>query len=582
MRPLRAVAAALLLAAACAPPGAGVDAGRDGDDDAGATAPRFDGGGNVDAGITPDAGRLHDGGTVEDDAGPRDAGAGDAGAADAGHSDDGGLGAGGLDDGGVDAGADPVVDGGAVDAGADGADAGSVDAGPIARPDAGRREDVCPDAGCLPPADVVASGVFGGSRGDYAHVVRAFDDRVLVAGSRRVYDAGPGGGFVAGLHLDGGVVWQLLVDGDPQSAVLALVPFGDGVAFAGRVHEDGAVFAAGTPTEITCAPRAEGSAFVATAALDGALRTAACFASGGPPYAETAADLAVLDDGALIAVGVLGGPDWGRADVDDAGDPPAGVGSAFVARFTADGALEWSLRAGPGTTGANAVAAAEDGGFVVLGHAEGDAVVVGRDGVDVPLPAADARLFLARYTAAGALVAAAPIADTVLFSRMARLVDGRLAVLLPADATIALPDGGVAAASDDEALVAIVAADFVPQGVVGIPATTTVSTDAVAARAGGGYVVVGAFGGVLFPGTAAARAAPGGFAPYLASFDEGGAPTSVVVVGGADFSNRVTVDEQDRVGWGVWATGDAPSIDEEPPLPSFGDVDGLWVLLDMP
>lgn len=156
-----------------------------------------------------------------------------------------------------------------------------------------------------------------------------------------------------------------------------------------------ATLAAVTTVALHVSPSA---AVVSTGDASGIVR-----ALGGTGF-DSAIDVAVALDGSFVVVGSFSE----RLDLDGAGPisplVSAGSSDAFVARFSAAGALLWAHRLGGAEYDtATAVALGFDGSAVVAGTFE-DTAAPGVSGTGITLTSAgDADTFVARYTAAGAI-----------------------------------------------------------------------------------------------------------------------------------------------------------------------------------
>ena len=214
------------------------------------------------------------------------------------------------------------------------------------------------------------------------------------------------------LVLGGPFRWARTDGGEGPDAITGVVTRFGGITYVCGTFTGRAVFGAGEANETTLI--AAGGAFdrdlfIARYANTGALDWAV---SAGGPEDDAAAGIAALSDGSIAVTGHF----TGRA-VFGAGEPNerrlVAAGDfdqdAFVARYTAGGALIWARsEGGLGLNDAGtAISAFPDGSFVVAGTFEDRAVFETANDGPVALNAGgpfDTNIFLARYGRDGDLM----------------------------------------------------------------------------------------------------------------------------------------------------------------------------------
>jgi hypothetical protein len=210
------------------------------------------------------------------------------------------------------------------------------------------------------------------------------------------------GSFLARYQGDGNLDWAMHVG---QGSVHDMAVLDDGSILAAGTFHDGAIFGLGTPEEVTLESQGESDALVLKLAADGSL---VWITGGGGPDYDWCRPIDVFADGSCVVCGEF----WdsalfGAGEAEETELASAGYYDLFLARFGADGELEWATRAG-GAEGAEHcqdVSVTEDGSILVAGRFEADAIF-GEDEPEETTLAAEGGtdVFFAKYDSAGSLV----------------------------------------------------------------------------------------------------------------------------------------------------------------------------------
>lgn len=236
-------------------------------------------------------------------------------------------------------------------------------------------------------------------------------------------DEGPADLFVARYGVDGGFLWARAGCGaaDPYStgswsflSARDVALGADGSALLTGSSRGNVVLFPGEPDETeVVSPITTGAGddiFVGSLDQAGGVTWARIDGSGAKDRANA---VAVLEDGASIATGVYSGDTpnqsayFGYGEPDETVIEPFGYGDIFLARYAADGTLDWVVRAGSDFIDqAQGLAAWSDGSSVVTGFYHTGAVF-GEGGPNetvLKIPLGGRRtVFVARYSPDGAL-----------------------------------------------------------------------------------------------------------------------------------------------------------------------------------
>jgi hypothetical protein len=219
------------------------------------------------------------------------------------------------------------------------------------------------DVAALPGGAVAVVGTFG-----YAYTDDLTPQTATLAtgtGSDvELESAGSGDILAAAFAADGSLQWFATAGGAGFDLGYAVDARADGsVAIAGQFGDDGnlsagnecsepgapAMFGAG-PEAIILPPAGATDGFVAAYGADGALEWAR---SVGGPCKDWVRDVVALDDGSVVAAGVIGGPAvFGAGEPNETAVDCGELGTcddmqrAFVAAFDASGELEWVRTSG--------------------------------------------------------------------------------------------------------------------------------------------------------------------------------------------------------------------------------------------
>jgi len=245
-----------------------------------------------------------------------------------------------------------------------------------------------------------ADGSFFVASGYYPHAVLPSEDGEIRLDS----SDGAGGLFVAEYWSDGRLTWVEQANGpsDERPEAIAIAP-GGGVFVSGHMGPT-LTLAPGKSNELQLEGQlGEGDAFIASFDCEGGLIWAQ--RGGGNSERDIMLGVAGVSEGGAVVTG----SSLGRFTSGKYVEPkPEGREYIFLARYDAEGEVTWFERAGTlaGDDGvARGVAARADGGFVVIGSFNAQAVF-GRDGPnEVTVTGAggqsDTDVFVTRYDAAG-------------------------------------------------------------------------------------------------------------------------------------------------------------------------------------
>jgi len=315
---------------------------------------------------------------------------------------------------------------------ADDGSSAATDAGPDAGSDTGSDtgSDSESDTGPEPDGgDLLWAVRAGGIGDDSAAAVAALPDgSVLVAGTfSETATFGPGEAgetqltsageldvFVMRLTADGALSWAVRAGGSGADAVTSLSALDGGTCTVAGRFAGTATFGPGETSETTLTSPAVEDAFVARYAADGALVWARRAAE--TPLWANDIRLAGLEDGGYVVAGEFSD----ELDLDGNGPDVASAGERdlFLARFAADGSLQWYTSAGGATAEAlEAAHGSADGAFCVTGSFTSEQAVFGEGETnetvltkppDCELESPEeGELFVASYGADGALAWAA-------------------------------------------------------------------------------------------------------------------------------------------------------------------------------
>ena len=236
-----------------------------------------------------------------------------------------------------------------------------------------------------PAGDVIVSGAFAGQ------MTFGEEDQATTLSSVNSFDA-----FVARYTSAGTLRWAVSAGGTgtQNGHAVAVTPGGDVVV--GGYFEDHATFGTGDE-RVTLSAAGSFDVFVARYTADGRLGWAV---SAGGSGRDLGRDVAVTRDGNVVITGHFDGQaTFGSGDVQ-VNLSSAGLSDAFVARYTADGGLDWAAAAGgAGIDNAWGVAIGPTGDALITGDFKGQATF-GTGGNQVTLSSAGSSdAFIARYAA---------------------------------------------------------------------------------------------------------------------------------------------------------------------------------------
>jgi hypothetical protein len=195
--------------------------------------------------------------------------------------------------------------------------------------------------------------------------------------------------FLVRVDTDGNVMWAISGNGPSSTIVTAVDVLPNGhIVLVGT----GSVTFNDGQNAVTTGP---GSDYVAVFSPDGEPLWARSFLVGEPNY------LAALDDGSIAVTG------WYFESATFDGDPDVTLTgnrsweSLFLARYLADGTLDWVQKASDRSIGFGVVSG-DAGELIVTGYAEPDAVFAAGTPNEIT-PGTDG-MFIAHYSAFGALL----------------------------------------------------------------------------------------------------------------------------------------------------------------------------------
>ena len=253
----------------------------------------------------------------------------------------------------------------------------------------------------------------GGTGFDEGYGVTALEDgSALVTGyfsgsatfgGNGLVSAGADDVFIAKYNPDGSLAWVTDAGGTNFDAGQSIGAFADGTSvITGRFQGD-ATFGAGSASEVTLSSAGGRDTFVAMYNPGGALVWAR---RAGGTGSDEGWDVAAASDGSVYVTGYFDGA--ATFQVDDLSDislGSAGNHDMFVARYLADGTLDWVTSAGGSSYDqGRGVAALADGGAVVSGYIRGVAYFDDGTGGSVQMVSAGVYdAFVAKYNPDGTL-----------------------------------------------------------------------------------------------------------------------------------------------------------------------------------
>jgi hypothetical protein len=242
-------------------------------------------------------------------------------------------------------------------------------------------KDASPDAGGLPPGDLIWARGAGGPGYDQANEVAADDDGgayvVGMFGGPAIFGRNEthettlasvsSDRFVARFGPDGDLVWARRVTGPELDVNMNVATAAKGGALViGELHSS-AVLGEGESRETTLAEADDAHLFLAAYGADGDLRWAKLVGGTSTVGGLGSAVGALPDGGALVAGSFSTSARFGAGEPTETGlSSPDGVESEFLARFSADGSLRWARRVAT-SAGISKIAVDEQGGAVITG-----------------------------------------------------------------------------------------------------------------------------------------------------------------------------------------------------------------------
>lgn len=169
--------------------------------------------------------------------------------------------------------------------------------------------------------------------------------------------------FLARYDAGGSLAWARGAGGVLDDAAQGIARLSDGSLLAVGTFQGAAIFGLGEPRETTLASNGLDDLFMARFSADGAL----IWAQGvGGVEEDLARDVVALDGGGFAVAGLFRDTVTFGAGYTFTAD---GANDAFLARLTADGALDWAARA---------AGSPKDGAFGVAAYADGSLGLAGR------------------------------------------------------------------------------------------------------------------------------------------------------------------------------------------------------------
>jgi hypothetical protein len=220
--------------------------------------------------------------------------------------------------------------------------------------------------------------------------------------------------YVAKWTTAGALAWAIsLTDGNGQDAVHALDVDSTGdIVVAGRYGEptsaagssQSSIFGEGD-VAVTLQPYGDGDGFVARLDADGQLQWVRRF--GGADARDSGTHVRVLADGSIAVAGTYSGPDalFGEDEPEETTLLEQGSTSAFLARYSADGDLQWVRSLGGGDYfGPSDLELTPNGDIAVLfATSQGESATVGIDAHCTWSVPAEAETHVLVYDDAGVL-----------------------------------------------------------------------------------------------------------------------------------------------------------------------------------
>jgi len=208
---------------------------------------------------------------------------------------------------------------------------------------------------------------------------------------------------------DGALIWAKRAGGySTMAAWSSVAALDDGSALAAGGYDGTATFAPGETSQIQLVAAGGTDVFVVKYDTYGAVVFAK---SAGSGLDDAAAEIAALGDGSsLVAGSFQGNAVFGYGETNQTQLVSGGLSDPFLARFAADGTLDWATSASGAFWGDEAehVAAFADGSSVIAGR-HGSSITFGQgEDNETVLTDAEGDRFIARYAADGSLDWATP------------------------------------------------------------------------------------------------------------------------------------------------------------------------------
>ena len=254
----------------------------------------------------------------------------------------------------------------------------------------------------------IAIGVDVGSAGEIYVVGEHDGDDVFGAGEPGetvVATHGLLDGFVARYAPDGSLVWAVGIGGESDERATDVAAMPDGGAIVSGWLHGVTMFESTDGTSTNAKPDGgEHDLFIARYSPDGVVAWVVTVGGPNDDFASVAVDAA----GAVYASGIYTGPaTFGAGEPNETtlDTTTPFYGDVFVARYSADGALEWVHRAGGDEhERVGRIEAHPDGGVVITGYFYGTAVFGPGDANETPLTSLGVDdVFIARYAPDGSL-----------------------------------------------------------------------------------------------------------------------------------------------------------------------------------